>query len=132
MRFAEVDEFESGDSDGSEWIPPSVKQKGKLNFGSGRKSNIQQGNNFQKSDKVKRLPKYGSDGYIARMVRGRYSLDSSKLATCSKQIIDDVCRLHRNPSYNSETLDSFKRFFDKNFDKKSLDVIQMKFLTIFH
>ena len=27
VRFAEVDDFESGDSDGSEWIPPSARQK---------------------------------------------------------------------------------------------------------
>ena len=69
-------------------------------------------------------PKYGSDGHIARIIRGRYSLDSAKLATCSKRIIDDICRLHRNTNYDSETLDSFKKFYHKNFDKTSLDVIQ--------
>lgn len=124
-RFAETDDSESGDSDGSVWIPPSARQKG--NLGSGRKLNVQKGNNFQQVNKVKQQkPKYGSDGHIARIIRGRYSLDSAKLAMCSQRIIDDICRLHRNTNYKSETLDSFKMFYHKNFDQKKLDVIQNK------
>ena len=45
---------------------------------------------------------------------------------CSQRIIDDICRLHRNTNYKSETLDSFKMFYHENFDQKKLDVIQNK------
>ena len=78
-----------------------------------------------KSGKGKRVSE-DNDDHVFRMLRGRYNLNASRLAKCSKQIIDDVRRFHRDPSYTSKTLHAFKRFYQKHFDNESLESIQTK------